>query len=788
MDFFSSEAEQCAQEFRKLLNKEEYISKKEVDAFLEKHAEIFSLLPKYKEEPYYSVLLNISQEHMKYINEKNQIFVNQKLIEYKSYFDNLFREVDPNILLDENQRKAILIDEDYSLIVAGAGSGKTTTMAAKVKYLIEKKKVPKDRIILLAFTKKAAAELDVRINEDFKLGVPVLTFHKLGMNFMRTIYQDAPKALRIIRDYEKQELFSHWFEEKVFPNKPLLQDLTETFPTEFYLNDHYLEFPSYDAYYEDYVNRKIESLQGNFKEEIDKRTARRMRSQVTICGEFVKSRGEVRIANALYRNGIAYTYEENYPYKVDGRNYVPDFTIQDFEEKIYIEYFGLATQKRNGEVESLDKDYEREIFLKRETHRKNHTILIELFGKYEDESKNAMRELEESLRNHHIVFSPRTEEEVLRKILETSRRGQYASFMNLMISFISQWKENNYQEKDFSLLLQKIEDEKVKKQLRYAQKIYHFYQNSIHRNYQIDFQDMINYSSMRMDILKEKGKLNYDYIIIDEYQDISRQRYHFAKRISDLFDSKIVAVGDDWQSIYSFSGSDASLFTHFCELMGYAEIVTITKTYRNSQELIDIAGSFVGKDKEVLEKKLLSDKHLENPIEIHYYGETKEERNKGYASKIEVLIEILKKIESRQKKKVLLLGRYNDEKEDLVETGMFFEKGETENTLDCPLVKNLQIDFLTVHKSKGLGYDEVILLNALDDVKGFPSQIVDHPLIHLLKEETTTEIDYPEERRLFYVALTRTKNYVYILVPAREERKSCFIKEILTYDNVKEVL
>ncbi len=94
------------------------------------------------------------------------------------------------------------------------------------------------------------------------------------------------------------------------------------------------------------------------------------------------------------------------------------------------------------------------------------------------------------------------------------------------------------------------------------------------------------------EIEKQQLELPYKYIIIDEFQDIARQRFNLTKRLSEITQAKIVAVGDDWQSIYAFAGSDISLFTRFLELMGSGVEMKITHTYRNSQELIDIAGGF----------------------------------------------------------------------------------------------------------------------------------------------------------------------------------------------------
>lgn len=113
-----------------------------------------------------------------------------------------------------------------------------------------------------------------------------------------------------------------------------------------------------------------------------------------------------------------------------------------------------------------------------------------------------------------------------------------------------------------------------------------------------------------------KEQLDYKYIIVDEYQDISRQRYNLIKELSQLCNAKIMAVGDDWQSIYAFSGSILPLFTRFCEAVGYGQELKITRTYRNAQEIIDIAGTFVQKNSAQIKKELVSPKRIINPVII----------------------------------------------------------------------------------------------------------------------------------------------------------------------------
>ena len=119
------------------------------------------------------------------LNLHNKQYIESMLIQYKDYFDNMYKGVDDSILLDEEQRVAILTDDDYNLIVAGAGSGKTTTMAAKVKFLVDIKRVNPNDIILISYTNKAVEELQKRINEDFKIPVLVCTFHKFGMEVLK---------------------------------------------------------------------------------------------------------------------------------------------------------------------------------------------------------------------------------------------------------------------------------------------------------------------------------------------------------------------------------------------------------------------------------------------------------------------------------------------------------------------------------------------------------------------------------------------------------------------------
>ncbi len=148
------------------------------------------------------------------------------------------------------------------------------------------------------------------------------------------------------------------------------------------------------------------------------------------------------------------------------------------------------------------------------------------------------------------------------------------------------------------------------------------YAKRLSENNAVDFEDMINDSAR---IVREKQiakeRLDFKYIIVDEYQDISRQRFDLTKELSKLCNAKIIAVGDDWQSIYAFSGSDITLFTQFCKIMGHGKELKIAKTYRNAQEVIDIAGNFIQKNESQIKKTLIAQKNIQKPVIINTYSE-----------------------------------------------------------------------------------------------------------------------------------------------------------------------
>ena len=705
---------------------------------------------------------NLNYDEVKRHNEK---YIKDSLIKYKDYFDNMYKGIDDNILLDEEQRIAILTDEDYNLIVAGAGSGKTTTMAAKVKFLVDIKKVDPKDIILISYTNKAVSELKQRINKDFKIPVLVCTFHKFGVEILKSKTDEHLKVLT-----NSYNLVKDYFDKVLCNDNKKLKEFLKFFVFYFDIPLFALKFNSLNDYFNykkrnDYLTLKSRLNEYN-KQVIDERTNKRY----TILGEFLKSNEEVMIANFLYLNGIDYEYEKPYPKLDKSKTYLPDFTIYQGERIFYLEHFGINKSGYNklfGYIDSLKYKYQ--INNKRKIHKLNNTTLIETYS-----GPDLLDNLKEQLIKHHIILNPRNPKEIYSKLVDTSKDIYYTRFIIFCLNFIQGFKVKGYNKSDFGKLKAIYQDERTNMFLNFIENVYDYYQEQLKINHYIDFEDMINEAYEKLDNIK----LNYKYVIIDEYQDISQQRFNLAKKISEVSDSKIIAVGDDFQSIFAFAGSDISLFTEFSNLMGYASLLKITHTYRNSQQLINVAGNFVMSNQKQIKKQLISPKNLENPVMVIAYDDSSNKTKNKIMMLNKCLADIQKQFGDRQK--ILLIGRYNFEKYYMINSDDFSEIST--DKIKAKKFPNFEIDFLSAHSSKGLGYDQVIILNGDDGTYGFPSQIKDDPIMQVINVFDNSYL-FAEERRLFYVALTRTKNKVYILTPVNNP--SSFILEIIKYNQVK---
>ncbi len=358
----------------------------------------------------------------------------------------------------------------------------------------------------------------------------------------------------------------------------------------------------------------------------------------------------------------------------------------------------------------------------------------------------------------------KSKEKVYRQLQKTNNQELY-QLERLIMTFIRLMKCNAFELKDFIIFSKKIKKTFSYKQYKrektiliFALNIYLKYQKYLEENKEIDFDDMLRHATKQVKRYIQKRKIKY--IIIAEYQDTSYIRFSLIKEIIKYSNAKLMVVGDDFQSIYRFTGCDISLFLDFSSYFKKANILKIEKTYRNSQELIKIAGIFVMANKNQIRKKLTSSKSLTNPIEIIYYQNIKTE-----------FLKIIANLSKNKEQKIFILGRNNFDINLLLNENI----KAINNKIKIKDYEYLDIMYMTIHKSKGLESDNVILINMENKLTGFPNQIQDDKITRLLIKTKDT-YPYSEERRLFYVALTRTKNKVYVLVPKRNP--SIFIKEL----------
>ena len=286
---------------------------------------------------------------------------------------------------------------------------------------------------------------------------------------------------------------------------------------------------------------------------------------------------------------------------------------------------------------------------------------------------------------------------------------------------------------------------------------YNEYQKYLANEKALDFEDLIHEASDIID--KNPDTHSYKYLLVDEFQDSSNDRLRLIESLrKNQPDLKLFAVGDDWQSIYRFSGADLSVMTHFSERFGHTKELQLTETFRSYKEINDVASEFVQKNPAQLNKRVKSRESIgKKAVFLHPHNGNDSHILTGTIRSLNNLA-----ITHKIKLSIFILSRYT--------------KGKPENLDELRAIgSNLSIDWKTIHASKGLEADYVILRDVNSDTYGFPSEIVDDPLLNLVLPQPEI-FPHAEERRLFYVALTRAKRSVFILYD--KNSSSVFIDEL----------
>ena len=706
-----------------------------------------------------------------------------------------------NDITDKNKKRAIVIDERNVKVNAGAGTGKTFTIQNKVNYLIKKRGISPERILCLCYTIKGASDLNDKVNEgrDEDAKVEACTFHEFcrriardcGINKGRT---NRKLLMNIVYNYSKELM-----------DDEKLSKLIDFFS--YYINSP-ADKEDISTYNEllDYENeRDLKTLKRKFYES---------GVSLTMQGETVDSIGELIIANYLFRHDIDYVYGGGHESKliemVQNRflysgnsfsligpevqeawldkfvheyfwsSYVPDFYLP--EKDLYLEHFGIG---HSDNEKWLGKDYEPQIQRKIEYHDLHQTNLIKTYYCYLEDGI-LEKKLEEILRENKVTISQKDPKEILEVLRKTNKIEDFDNFNKLIMSFINIFEAQNNRKNKFDLFKKMNESEtdgyKRNRQrlfLDIVSDIYDIYYES-NEGERIDNNREI---SLALElILTGKYSKSYDYILIDEYQDINPIRSLLLQELQKITNAKLFVVGDDWQSIYRFNGSDLNLFIDFDNYFPNSEFIRLQENRRNFDKLNKVASKFIQENSDQEEKILKSikkSKIFSNPIRIINYS-VNPKRNK-VLKLYSLITRIIQNNPKKVKTKILLLGRNNSDINEFANNNTIFRYFDYNNKVICLREPKLDITFMTIHASKGLQYDEVVILNFKDKLNGFPNKIEDDSILRFLKEKE--KYPYAEERRLLYVALTRTCNNVYLLAPTYGQ--SVFIDELIEKHNVK---
>lgn len=704
------------------------------------------------------------------VQQFNDNFIQKELELYKEYFDTYEGRG-----LNEEQKKATVIQENKVLVNAGAGSGKTSVISARIGYLVKYRKVnPKD-ILLITFTRDGKDNMKKRVLEKAGVEIDARTIHSLGGSIIRE-FEGRPPALA--KEGETKGFLKQAFAD-LLKNSNLASLIKE-----FYMHFNYEAKTFFDfRSIEDFLRHRKEINDFNAalydlhskKQYIPGKTIK------TLSGEKVRSFEEKTIADFLFLNGVKFFYEIQYKFSANTTKkfkYQPDFYLPEYD--IYIEHFGID---RDGNVPvwfksthkkfSAREIYNYQIKKKIELHRENKTKLLTTYS-FEFKEGVILETLEKSLLSFGVTFKPLDDINAI--------QGLESDIINLMSTFLSLFKSGNYGFDELKEKNKTVFPNSEFNQLRSIkfidifQPVFEGYQTLLGQHNKIDFSDYVRKS---FQYLNEKGELlskDYKHIIIDEFQDTSFGMMRLVNALDDLAeDKRLFFVGDDWQSIFKFNGADVTLMLNFEQEFNDSAVTKLEFNFRSQPNIVKLGKLFVSKNPFQLEKNVRSFKG-ENAM-----GASKEIVFLHTAQLREAFQRIDLNLGHFDRKKedfedhnirpdLFIISRYNEDIEIVKKSLQIEDKNSVDEKLmmideksKIYQYKNIKIRFLSVHSSKGLEAKYVIILPPLRDKLGFPSSIPDDPILKLVTS-TSENYEYAEERRLMYVAMTRAEEQLFFVL------------------------
>jgi DNA helicase-4 len=696
-------------------------------------------------------------------------FEQSRLKSRKLFYDT----VEKNPLTTE-QRLAVIRDNDRNLILAAAGTGKTSVMVAKAIDIIDRNKTSPDKILILAYNKDAANELKDRFKfsveklsskENYKNSAPeIMTFHSLARMILVKSNLTTTLSSFAENPNEQKLWLEQWLCQEMKNNLEFIYQLLNTI----------------------YVIRKTDldvSSAGNTQ--ADKTQAfQNAQSYQTIAGYKVSNYQEYIVANYLCINGINHEYKKASALKDIFSNQISQGAFCLSSTKTYIE---CCSKNDLGQTIFDENRAQNSELITINEYSTSHDFLENKLGKNINDNKQVIdtNDLVEKIRTLGLM----------KKALD----GYIKCLQAIRIEQLTQDEICDrfstsviYHSDEYTNILCKINK-------AYCEELTN--QNAI------DFDDMITNADNA--ITKKIFTPMWQHILVDEFQDISSTRYkllnnlvHYGKRYGksqiDKENSnsnknvnakkpKLTVVGDDWQSIYRFSGGNLELTTRFNELVGSHTLSKLQKTFRYNNSIANVAGRFVMENPEQYKKNVTThNKVKSSQVFLHDDQVTSNSSEitstnnntvvNSVAQKAKQIITLL--IKNNPQQSIAVIARFRNQLnqvKDVINSEVGSLQKLSKDKLSKENTKPI-INFWTYHGSKGLEADNTILIGFENGPFGFPV-INKTPQIENLLLPKLDDYPHTEERRLMYVGLTRARNQTHII--ANTTNYSVFINELI---------
>lgn len=661
--------------------------------------------------------------------------------------------------LNERQQDAVTSDEKRLLVLAGAGSGKTQTLIQKLIYLIDDKGVNSSNILAITFTKNAANEMVDRliissdetkeyqslivdknksksekelIRNSYKKknkwveNLTIKTFHSLCYGILRNYgANEFDNKFRIISEDKKpddDEFSKYTAPETVF--EVFYKTLIELCDNNQYLLD-------LKRYILDYVIDKIH-LENYHQSSIPKDG----RHFTSLNGEKVWSKSEQYIADWLYRHNIPYQYEPLL--NVKDFDFHPDFYIPD--ANLYIEHVSKKSYPTKDKEEQFSK---------------GKLLLVKTFEPMTADSALFNLTLDKIVKNRlpENFHQNRTLsfKEELNRYLEDVKK-----FLGLVVQVTDFIKVENTEIKSILEKSQQDQHERIRTFYKLALPIIEKYIGYCTNKSYLDFNDLI---SKTISLLKNQTDIKHQlqktfkFILVDEFQDVNNLQVELIKLLL-TDDTQLFCVGDDWQSIYGFRGSNVNYIVDFEKHFPKSKTVILNLNYRSTQNIVGASNEVIKHNKFKIEKELSALKVSENKIVV--FAGTQEDENIDFC--YEVVQELLN--DGFQHDDILFLYRRSKMFDP------YYRRFKSEG---------IKVQGKTIHSAKGLEAKVVFIIGLTEGSGGFPDIWLMDRIFQVIKK-ADYDLLMEEERRLFYVAITRAKDKLYLIT--EKGNGSSFLNEI----------